>query len=117
LSHSQNRDPRGVPDNDGGGADTVVTIVNPVEHPRDYVVWSIFSFFYGNTFCLGLAALIFSIKARDMKVIGDLQRARGYSKWALGLNVAALISIFLIALCLIIYSSVTVYWYRYYCNY
>jgi hypothetical protein len=44
-----------------------------------------------------------------MKVMGDLQRARGYSKWALGLNVAALISIFLIALCLIIYSSVTVY--------
>uniref|UniRef100_A0A8C5AUU1 Uncharacterized protein n=1 Tax=Gadus morhua TaxID=8049 RepID=A0A8C5AUU1_GADMO len=72
---------------------TVVTIVNPVEHPRDYVVWSIFSFFYGNTFCLGLAALIFSIKARDMKVTGDLQRARGYSKWALGLNVAALIII------------------------
>ena len=37
---------------------------------------------------------------------GD-QRARGYSKWALGLNVAALISLLLTALCLIIYSSVT----------
>uniref|UniRef100_A0A8C4ZZ15 Uncharacterized protein n=1 Tax=Gadus morhua TaxID=8049 RepID=A0A8C4ZZ15_GADMO len=71
--------------------DTVVTIVNPVEHPRDYVVWSICSFFHGNPFCLGLLALIFSFKARDMKVIGDLQRARGYSKWALGFNVAALI--------------------------
>ncbi|XP_030221627.1 interferon-induced transmembrane protein 3-like [Gadus morhua] len=82
--------------------DTVVTIVNPVEHPRDYVVWSIFSIFYGNPFCLGLAALIFSIKARDMKVTGDLQRARGYSKWALGLNVAALIIIVLIVLCLMI---------------
>ncbi|CAL8375941.1 unnamed protein product [Arctogadus glacialis] len=85
---------------------TVVTIGNPVEHPRDYVVWSICSFFHANPFCLGLAALFFSIKARDMKVMGDLQSARGYSKWALGLNVAALISIFLIALCLIIYFSV-----------
>ncbi|XP_030221619.1 catalase isoform X1 [Gadus morhua] len=42
--------------------DTVVTIVNPVEHPRDYVVWSICSFFHANPFCLGMAALIFSIK-------------------------------------------------------
>uniref|UniRef100_A0A8C4ZZ87 Uncharacterized protein n=1 Tax=Gadus morhua TaxID=8049 RepID=A0A8C4ZZ87_GADMO len=76
-------------------------------HPRDYVVWSICSFFHANPFCLGMAALIFSIKARDMKVMGDLQRARGYSKWALVLNVAALISLLLTALCLIIYSSVT----------
>ena len=36
-----------------------------------------------------------------MKVTGDLQRARGY-KWALGLNVAALIIIVLIVLCLMI---------------
>ena len=35
---------------------------------------------------------IFSLsQARDMKVTGDLQRARGYSKCALGFNVAALI--------------------------
>ncbi|XP_030221626.1 dispanin subfamily A member 2b isoform X2 [Gadus morhua] len=98
--------------------DTVVTIVNPVEHPRDYVVWSIFSFFYGNPFCLGLAALIFSIKARDMKVIGDLQRARGYSKWALGFNVAALIILLVTILSLVIVLIIiTVNRYRYYCNY
>ncbi|XP_056454146.1 dispanin subfamily A member 2b-like [Gadus chalcogrammus] len=82
--------------------DTVVTIVNPVEHPRDYVVWSICSFFHANPFCLGLLALIFSFKARDMKVIGDLQRAREYSKWALGLNVAALIILTLTILSLVI---------------
>ncbi|CAL8320634.1 unnamed protein product [Gadus morhua 'NCC'] len=82
--------------------DTVVTIVNPVEHPRDYVVWSICSFFHANPFCLGLLALIFSFKARDMKVIGDLQRARGYSQWALGFNVAALIILFLTILILVI---------------
>ncbi|XP_059916302.1 dispanin subfamily A member 2b-like isoform X1 [Gadus macrocephalus] len=82
--------------------DTVVTIVNPVEHPRDYVVWSICSFFHANPFCLGLAALIFSFKARDMKVTGDLQRAREYSKWALGFNVAALIILILTILILVI---------------
>ncbi|CAL8295912.1 unnamed protein product [Boreogadus saida] len=83
--------------------DTVVTIVNPVEHPRDYVVWSICSFFHANPCCLGLAALIFSIKARDMKVTGDLQRARGYSKCALGFNVAALIILFLTIFTLVIW--------------
>ncbi|XP_030221628.1 interferon-induced transmembrane protein 5-like [Gadus morhua] len=82
--------------------DTVVTIVNPVEHPRDYVVWSICSFFHANPFCLGLLALIFSFKARDMKVTGDLQRAREYSKWALGFNVAVLIILFLTIFSLLI---------------
>ncbi|XP_030221629.1 dispanin subfamily A member 2b-like isoform X1 [Gadus morhua] len=77
---------------------TVVTIGHPVEHPRDYVVWSICSLCHGNPLCFGLVALIFSIKARDMKVIGDLQRARGYSKWALVFNGAALIISFLIIL-------------------
>ncbi|XP_056454144.1 dispanin subfamily A member 2b-like [Gadus chalcogrammus] len=82
--------------------DTVVTIVNPVEHPRDYVVWSICSFFHLNPFCLGLLALIFSFKARDMKVTGDLQRAREYGNCALGFNVAALIILILTILILVI---------------
>ncbi|CAL8295909.1 unnamed protein product [Boreogadus saida] len=78
---------------------TVVTIGNPVEHPRDYVVWSICNLCHGNPVCFGLVALIFSIKARDMKLTGDLQRARGYSKWALRFNGAALIILSLIILC------------------
>ena len=41
-----------------------------------------------------------------MKVVGDLQRAKGYSKWALGFNVAALVCIILITLGLIIGFSV-----------
>ncbi|KAK2842585.1 hypothetical protein Q5P01_012785 [Channa striata] len=32
------------------------------EPPKDHVIWSLFSFVYANIFCLGLAALIFSIK-------------------------------------------------------
>ncbi|XP_056454150.1 dispanin subfamily A member 2b-like [Gadus chalcogrammus] len=97
---------------------TVVTIGNPVEHPRDYVVWSICSLFHGNPLCFGLLALIFSIKARDMKVNGDLQRARGYSKWALVFNGAALIIFSLIILSFLIILSIRVisfgpYFYRY----
>ena len=41
-----------------------------------------------------------------MKVVGELQRAKGYSKWALGFNVAALVCIILITLGLIIGFSV-----------
>ncbi|XP_030222983.1 dispanin subfamily A member 2b-like [Gadus morhua] len=82
--------------------DTVVTIGNPVEDPRDYVVWSICSLFHGNPFCLGLVALIFSFKARDTKLIGDLQRARGYSKCAQGFNVAVLIILSLTIFSLVI---------------
>ncbi|CAL8375944.1 unnamed protein product [Arctogadus glacialis] len=86
---------------------TVVTIGNPVEHPRDYVVWSICNLFHGNPLCFGLVALIFSIKARDMKVTGDLQRARGYSKWALGFNVAALFILFLTIFTLVIWIIIS----------
>jgi hypothetical protein len=50
-----------------------------------------------------------------MKVIGDLQRARGYSKWALGFNVAALIILFVTILSLVIVLIIiTVNRYRYY---
>ena len=39
------------------------TTVNVVtEHPRDHVIWSLWCFLNGNPCCLGLAALIFSIK-------------------------------------------------------
>uniref|UniRef100_A0A3B5L3G2 Uncharacterized protein n=1 Tax=Xiphophorus couchianus TaxID=32473 RepID=A0A3B5L3G2_9TELE len=36
-------------------------VVNvPTEPPTDYLVWSLCNFVYGNIFCLGLAALIYS---------------------------------------------------------
>uniref|UniRef100_A0A3B3UBF0 Uncharacterized protein n=1 Tax=Poecilia latipinna TaxID=48699 RepID=A0A3B3UBF0_9TELE len=39
------------------------TVVNvPTEPPNDYLVWSLCSFIYGNFCCLGLAALICSVK-------------------------------------------------------
>uniref|UniRef100_A0A7N6FBB4 Uncharacterized protein n=1 Tax=Anabas testudineus TaxID=64144 RepID=A0A7N6FBB4_ANATE len=33
-----------------------------VSYPKDHIIWSLRCFVYSNPFCLGLAALIFSIK-------------------------------------------------------
>ena len=49
--------------------------------------------------------LFYLLQARDMKVIGDLQKAKEYSTWALGLNVAALIIIILISIGLVIFYT------------
>uniref|UniRef100_A0A668SUZ9 Interferon-induced transmembrane protein 3 n=1 Tax=Oreochromis aureus TaxID=47969 RepID=A0A668SUZ9_OREAU len=59
------------------------------ESPKDHIIWSLFSFVYANPFCLGLAALIYSIKARDRKMVGDVDGARHYGSTARSLNIAA----------------------------
>ncbi|KAM9278477.1 LOW QUALITY PROTEIN: interferon-induced transmembrane protein 5-like [Morus bassanus] len=51
----------------------------PDEQPRDYVVWSLFNVLlgYGLAYlgCFCFPALVYSIKARDCKVLGDLEGA------------------------------------------
>ncbi|XP_053252093.1 dispanin subfamily A member 2b-like [Podarcis raffonei] len=59
--------------------------------PNDYVLWSLFSFSFLNACCLGFAALVFSIKSRDRKVVGDPEGATTYGKTSKCLNIAALI--------------------------
>ncbi|XP_015675545.1 interferon-induced transmembrane protein 5 isoform X1 [Protobothrops mucrosquamatus] len=62
------------------------------EQPRDYLLWSLFNllFLSGYCFCcLSFSALVFSIKARDRKVIGDPETAATYGKTARCLNIAA----------------------------
>ncbi|CAK6975279.1 dispanin subfamily A member 2b-like [Scomber scombrus] len=58
-----------------------------IEPPRDHIIWSLWSFVYLNPFCLGLTAFIFSVKARDRKVVGDLEGARHYGSTARNLNI------------------------------
>ncbi|KAM8892668.1 dispanin subfamily A member 2b-like [Spinachia spinachia] len=72
----------------------------PQEPPKDYVIWSIFNFFHCNPCCLGLAALAFSIKARDRKVAGDVMGGRHYGSTARCLNIWA--SVLLVAFFLIL---------------
>uniref|UniRef100_A0A3B3UDF3 Uncharacterized protein n=1 Tax=Poecilia latipinna TaxID=48699 RepID=A0A3B3UDF3_9TELE len=74
------------------GGPTVVqhTVVNvPTEPTRDYLVWSLWNLIYGNIFCLGLAALIYSVKARDRKLVGDLDGAKRHASTARVLNIVA----------------------------
>ncbi|KAF4081012.1 hypothetical protein AMELA_G00155890 [Ameiurus melas] len=76
--------PLNAPPGDGRGPGTVVVVMP--QHPPDYVVWSIASFIYGIPCCLGLVALIFSIKSRDRKMMGDLNGAKDYGSKAFCLN-------------------------------
>uniref|UniRef100_A0A3P9LIW1 Uncharacterized protein n=1 Tax=Oryzias latipes TaxID=8090 RepID=A0A3P9LIW1_ORYLA len=71
-----------------GGQNTIVLQAEP---PSDHIIWSLCCFLYSNPMCLGLAALIFSIKSRDQKVVGDLEGARHYGATARCLNIAATI--------------------------
>uniref|UniRef100_A0A671UC99 Uncharacterized protein n=1 Tax=Sparus aurata TaxID=8175 RepID=A0A671UC99_SPAAU len=73
----------------------------PAVPPKDHIIWSLCCFVYSNPLCLGLAALIFSIKARDRKVAGDLEGARLYASTAHCLNIWAtvLVSIGVLICC------------------
>ncbi|XP_038560883.1 dispanin subfamily A member 2b-like [Micropterus salmoides] len=78
------------PGQPGGPTMVQYTTVNiNTEPPQDHIIWSLCCFVYLNPFCLGLAALIFSIKARDRKVVGDLDGARHYGSTARCLNITA----------------------------
>ncbi|XP_074904666.1 dispanin subfamily A member 2b-like [Buteo buteo] len=63
----------------------------PDGQPRDYVVWSLVNVLlgYGLAYlgCLCFPALVFSIKARDCKVLGDLEGARQHGNRAKVLNI------------------------------
>ncbi|KAM6274413.1 interferon-induced transmembrane protein 5-like [Porphyrio hochstetteri] len=52
----------------------------PDGQPRDYVIWSLLNVLLGSGLaylgCLCFPALIYSIKARDCKVLGDLEGAQ-----------------------------------------
>uniref|UniRef100_A0A4W6CPZ1 Uncharacterized protein n=1 Tax=Lates calcarifer TaxID=8187 RepID=A0A4W6CPZ1_LATCA len=53
----------GPPGQPGGPTVVQYTTVNvTTEPPKDHIIWSLCCFVYSNPFCLGLAALIFSIK-------------------------------------------------------
>ncbi|XP_023141580.1 dispanin subfamily A member 2b-like [Amphiprion ocellaris] len=94
----------GQPEGPGMVQYTTVNVV--AEPPKDHIIWSIFSFVHMNPCCLGLAALIHSVKARDRKMVGDLEGARHYGSTARSLNIAATVLICLLVLIVIIVYSV-----------
>ncbi|KAJ0069943.1 hypothetical protein NL108_017524 [Boleophthalmus pectinirostris] len=73
--------------------------------PRDHFVWSLWSFICCNPLCLGLAALIYSVKARDRKVVGDIEAARSHGSTARDLNIAAtVITSLIVVIVILIYA-------------
>ncbi|KAG7232251.1 hypothetical protein INR49_009535 [Caranx melampygus] len=70
--------------------------------PRDHVVWSLLSFLFFPPCCLGLAAVIYSFKARDSKMVGDFRRAHSYGSTACCINATATI-LFIILFSVFIY--------------
>ncbi|XP_078076927.1 dispanin subfamily A member 2b-like [Mustelus asterias] len=81
---------------------TVITVVPNVPPVRDHLLWSIFNFFYLNFCCLGFVALVFSVKSRDRKVVGDAEGARHYASTARALNIAATVLSILVLVILIV---------------
>ncbi|KAJ3615375.1 hypothetical protein NHX12_017436 [Muraenolepis orangiensis] len=87
-----------------------VTITSDAQavHPRDHIIWSIFNLINMNPCCLGLVALYYSVKARDMTIAGDLRTAEMYGGRALCFNIAALVVFCVIAVIIIITTSVVI---------
>ncbi|XP_007902979.1 dispanin subfamily A member 2b [Callorhinchus milii] len=86
---------------------TIVEVEEDGSPVKDHFVWSIVSFVHFNFCCLGLWALIFSVKARDQKFMGNMNKAREYGSKAMNLNVTAfsltvsflLLLVYLITVC------------------
>ncbi|XP_078271582.1 dispanin subfamily A member 2b-like [Rhinoraja longicauda] len=68
------------------------TMVNIATEPlpvKDHFLWSMFNFVYCNFLCLGFLALVFSVKARDRKMLGDIYSASHYGTTSKTLNMVA----------------------------
>ncbi|XP_051885498.1 dispanin subfamily A member 2b-like [Pristis pectinata] len=70
---------------------TTITLGTAALPVRDHFLWSLFNFAYCNFCCLGFLALVFSVKARDQKVLGDIYSANHYGSTSKALNLAATI--------------------------
>ncbi|NXS61486.1 IFM1 protein, partial [Brachypteracias leptosomus] len=89
---------------------TVLTVeTHPQPPPRDHLAWSLCTTLYGNFCCLGFMALIFSVKARDRKVLGDYSGALSYGSTSKYLNITALLlNIFFIILIIALLATGTI---------
>ncbi|XP_068253942.1 dispanin subfamily A member 2b-like [Nyctibius grandis] len=83
---------------------------DPAGQPRDYVLWSLLNVLMGYALlylgCLCFPALVFSIKARDCKVLGDLEGARRHGARAKALNIICSVLIALAVVTLIVVTVI-----------
>lgn len=84
----------------------------PDGQPRDYVLWSLFNALLGCGLaylgCLCFPALVFSIKARDCKVLGDLEGARRHGARAKVLNIICSLLLVLAVVAIIVIIIVAI---------
>ncbi|XP_011823871.1 PREDICTED: interferon-induced transmembrane protein 3-like [Mandrillus leucophaeus] len=78
----------GAPHNPAPPTSTVIHIRSETSVP-DHVVWSLFNTLFMNPCCLGFIAFAYSLKARDQKVVGDLEAARRFGSKAKCYNILA----------------------------
>ncbi|KAL6474649.1 hypothetical protein MHYP_G00182100 [Metynnis hypsauchen] len=90
-----------------GPAGDGTVVISIQEHPKDYIVWSLATLYFGNPFCLGLLAFYFSVKSRDRKMLGDLSGAKSYGSTACCINGWALALIILFTIAAIIIVAIT----------
>nr|DBA17386.1 TPA: hypothetical protein GDO54_002840 [Pyxicephalus adspersus] len=70
---------------------TVLSVTSDQPPVQDHIIWSIFNTIYMNFCCLGFIALIFSVKSRDRKGMGDRLGAIIYGSKARTLNIVTCI--------------------------
>ncbi|XP_051823139.1 interferon-induced transmembrane protein 1-like [Antechinus flavipes] len=87
-------------------ASTIINVHSFEPPPKDFFVWSVFNTLYMNFCCLGFMALVFSVKARDRKLVGDLHAAQSYGSTAKCLNICALTFSLLLVLVTVVTVSV-----------
>ncbi|NXA11182.1 IFM3 protein, partial [Sapayoa aenigma] len=96
---------------------TTVLVEEERQPPRDHLLWSLCTTLYGNIFCLGFLALVFSVKSRDRKVLGDYSGALSYSSTAKCLNIVALvlniITVVIVVIVLALVFSYSLHQYQY----
>ncbi|KAM8939144.1 interferon-induced transmembrane protein 1-like [Pelodytes ibericus] len=67
---------------------TVVTISSHDPPLKDYLLFSVFNIMCINLCCLGFLALVFAIKSRDRKLLGDWSGAKTYGSTSRAINIA-----------------------------
>ncbi|XP_051823136.1 interferon-induced transmembrane protein 1-like isoform X2 [Antechinus flavipes] len=87
-------------------ASTIISVHSYEPPPKDFFVWSVFNTLYMNFCCLGFMALVFSVKARDRKLVGDLHAAQSYGSTAKCLNICALTFSLLLVLVTVVTVSI-----------
>ncbi|XP_074083697.1 interferon-induced transmembrane protein 3-like [Macrotis lagotis] len=87
---------------------TVITMrAGGSDPPRDYLLASLFNLLVlGNPCCLSFAALVYSVKSRDRKLVGDMDGALTYANTSKQLNIGAFILNLVVLFIIIIICSV-----------